>query len=321
MNIEDLFSQLKGDNFEHTFKVVPISGFLGSYIGVNTSGWPSLFVDCSLDKSLGPSMRTTHISLQLGNEYKISISGMPPIIEKLDLLICESNVDIDVHTFLSLIGGFLGFIHDNKIKRSDLLTFFLSVSKLFSINPSNDVITERQGLWGELFFMSQVKGFKFWLPYWHSEPSRKFDFSSSDKRVEVKTTTGSERIHQFSHRQVYSFEGEEIIVASIMLRYEDSGISLRDLLNIAKNNINSESDLVKLVKAERISKMESQDELGPIFDALEAERSLSLFWANKIPHFGEPEPSGVSKTHYQIDLSTTPCINIPDLDDWLSKWN
>jgi hypothetical protein len=238
---------------------------------------------------------------------------------RLDSLLCESDEELDKRTFLSLVDGFLNTIGKSEIERTSLIAFFLSVSKLFSISQAKDVEYERQGLWGELFFMAKVKGFSFWFPFWHSEPTRKFDFSGGTKRLEVKTSVGNERIHQFAHRQVYPFGEEEIALASILLRREDSGLSLRKLIDSARDVISTGKELIKLARSERIAGMDNS-ELGPCFDETEAEKSLALFWAREVPHFTMAEPSGVSQTHYRIDLSNATSIGQTEFEEWLSKW-
>jgi hypothetical protein len=319
MSILELYLRLKNRQIEHNFEVTPIDVFPGTYLGINSDGWPAFFSDPSPNMSRGPLMRTSHVTLGLGIDYVISILGQSPLTVRLDSLVCESNEDLDRHVFLSLLEGFLGFLQERKIKRSELVDFFLSVSRLFSITPANDFREERQGLWGELFFMSRVKGFKFWLPYWHSDPSRTFDFTNNNKRIEVKTSVRSERIHHFSHRQLYSFGEEEIVIASIMLRKEEAGVSLKTLIDLARGEVSNESQLIKLARAVRMSRMEDSNEEGPLFDETEAEKSLAFFWAKDSPHFGMPEPAGVTQTHYRVDLSTAPTIELADIEVWLTN--
>ncbi len=320
MTITELYNRLNDGRFENTFKAVSVPRFSGVYIGVSSSGQPCLFVEPKGEKFRGPSMKTSRVTLGIGRNYTISLSGSSPRIETLDSLICDSDEEVDKRTFISLIEGLLNDPAEGDIKRANLTAFFLSVSRLFSIPPAKDLGAEQQGLWGELFFMSRIKGFRFWFPFWHSEPTRKFDFSAPNLRLEVKTAEGNERIHQFSHRQVYPYGGEEIGLASILLRKEDTGLSLRKLIDSARDAISEEGQVIKLAKAERVSGMENSDEQGPSFDETEAERSLALFWAQDAPHFNMAEPEGVSQTHYRIDLSTAPAIPKEDLIEWLSKW-
>lgn len=321
MRIVELYNELKNNSSPHAFNTILVPNFQGVYIGASSSGRPCLFIDSGEQKLQEPSMKTSHITLSLGVDYEVSLSGCAPKVMRLDSLLCESDEKLDERTFLSLVDGFLNTIGKGKIRRTNLITFFLSVSKLFSISPAKDLESERQGLWGELFFMSKIRGFNFWFPFWHSEPTRKFDFSGETKRLEIKTSIGNERVHHFSHRQVYSFGEEEIALASILLRREDSGLCLRELIDSARGAVSNEEELIKLTRSERVAGMDTDNNSGPCFDETEAEKSLAIFWAKDTPHFTMAEPSGVSQTHYRIDLSNSLPVSKNDFEVWLSKWS
>jgi len=65
--------------------------------------------------------------------------------------------------------------------------------------------------------------------------------------------------------------------------------------------------------------MDSLDETGPIYDALEAQMTLAWFRSTDAPHFRMPEPPGVSQTHYRVDLSTAPQLGTQELNEWLDS--
>ena len=119
--------------------------------------------------------------------------------------------------------------------------------------------------------------------FWHSEVERRFDFSCGRNRVEVKVTTRPERTHHFSHRQIFAIEGEEIVVASIVAAEDDSGLSLRQLIDECRNALLGTPDYLKLEKAVRQAGMESSTEPGPLIDAAEAEQNLAWFRSIEYP--------------------------------------
>ena len=192
--------------------------------------------------------------------------------------------------------------------------------RLFAVSPANDLLSERRGLWGELFMMSRVRGFQFWAPFWHGEVIRRFDFSHGRNRLEVKLTTRSERIHYFTHRQIYSSGSEDIFIASIVAGEDDSGLSLRRLILDSRSALVGTPDYIKLEKAVRHAGMQDSAETGPVIDATEAEVSLAWFRSIHVPHFRVPEPQGVSETRYKVDLSTAPQITEAETDEWLDTW-
>ena len=154
MKITQIYNELRGKSSEYAFNTILVPNFHGVYLGVSSSGRPSLFIDTGEDKLQEPSMKTSHITLGLGVDYTVSVSGCAPQVMRLDSMLCESDEELDERTFLSLVDGFLNTIGKGEIKRENLITFFLSVSKLFSITQAKDLESWRQGLWGELFFKS-----------------------------------------------------------------------------------------------------------------------------------------------------------------------
>ena len=319
MPIPELFGRLKGAPSNHAFTVVPIPGHEGAFLGMDSSQRPALFVRAT-EHSIEPSLRTSHVSLRIGQEYRVAPPRGEARTERLHALLCEATDEADTETFLVLVEAFLARYGRESLSKEALTGFFQSIARLFSVGPSADLKTERQGLWGELFLMQRVRGFRFWAPWWHSEPDRKFDFSSGTRRVEVKTAIGDERIHNFAHRQIYEIEGERIMVVSILLRKEDSGLALRELIREARVALQGSMEYLKLEQAVRQAGMESPQDSGPAFDATEAEKSLSWYRAADAPHFAMAEPPGVSQTHYRVDLSTATALGQKEIAEWLGLW-
>ena len=160
-----------------------------------------------------------------------------------------------------------------------------------------------------------------WAEHWHSEPTRLFDFSKGNHRIEIKTTSKPERIHEFSHRQLFSLSSEEISIVSMMLREEDAGLSLRSLIEEAKKNLRATPYFIKLEKAVRSAGMDNSSDTGPRFNDLEASRQLAWYGAESVPRFRTQEPEGVSGTHYRSDLTNAPKLTAEQVKDWMQNWD
>ena len=320
MRLAALLSKLRDRPSGHAFTVAPVPGSYGVFLGVDMTGYPVLFVVAEAG-ALEPPLRTNKLSLHIGQSYSLAGLDDSASVEMLHALRCETSDSADVETFLLLAEALLVSQGAERIDRHALTSFFRSMVRLFAVTPAKDLQAERRGLWGELFIMSRVQGFRFWAPFWHSEVERRFDFSCGRNRVEVKVTTRPERTHHFSHRQIYATEGEEIVVASIVATEDDSGLSLRQLIDDCRNALIGTPDYLKLEKAVRQAGMESSTEPGPVIDAAEAEQNLAWFRSMDIPHFRVPEPPGVTETRYKVDLSTAPRVTPTELDAWLRPWH
>ena len=316
MRLAALLSELRDRPSGHAFTVAPVPGSQGVLLGVDMTGYPVLFVVAEVG-SVEPPLRTNKVSLHIGQSYSFAGMDDSPRVELLHALRCETSDSADVETFLLLAEAFLALREAGGVDRHALNSFFRSMVRLFAVTPAKDLQAARRGLWGELFMMSRVRGFRFWAPFWHSEVERRFDFSCGRSRVEVKTTTRSERTHHFSHRQIFATAGEEIVVASIVAAEDDSGLSLRQLIEACRSALLGTPDYLKLEKAVRQAGMESPTEPGPIIDAAEAEQNLAWFRSMDIPHFRVPEPAGVTETRYKVELSTAPRVAETELDKWL----
>ena len=320
MSLAALLSELKDRPSGHAFTVAAVPGHRDVLLGVDTTGHPVLFVLAEAG-AVEPPLRTDKVSLHIGQSY--SLAGMDnfPRIELLHALRCETSDSADVETFLLLAEAFLARQEAGGADRHALTSFFRSMVRLFAVTPAKDLQAQRRGLWGELFMMSRVQGFRFWAPFWHSEVTRRFDFSCEGNRVEVKITTRPGRTHYFSHRQIYAIEGEEIVIASLIATEDDSGISLRQLIQECRSALLGTPDYLKLEKAVRQAGMESSTETGPVFGVAEAAESLAWFRSTDVPHFRVPEPAGVTETRYKVALSTAPRVTAMELDEWLRLWS
>jgi hypothetical protein len=233
-----------------------------------------------------------------------------------------TNDPATVETFILLVDALIARLAEATITGDDLTRFFRALARLFGTAPSSEPAHERQGLWGELFLMRQIGGISMWCPFWHSDPYKRFDLSAGCRRLEVKTTLGPARSHEFAHRQLYASGDEQIAVASLILRPDPIGLSLRTLISQAREELSGDPSLfVKLEIAIRAAAMGHPAITGPAYNEAEAMAALVWFWAHDVPRFTQPEPAGVSNTHYRVDLSTTPPIPSQDLDDWLKGWD
>ncbi len=313
--LRELYEQIAADISGHRFTARPINAFQGAYLAVDSQQRPALFMPTT-GSSSEPPLRTAQVSLRLSGRFTITPNNAEPVTGTFDCLACEATEAPAIQTFLVLVESFVAH-QPSDITISE---FFRTIVRLFAMPAARDLTAERQGLWGELFMMRTVNGFAFWAPFWHTEPTRRFDFSSIGKRVEVKTALEGPRIHHFGHRQIYPVPGEEIVVASLLVTYDDAGMSLRDLILECRRETASTPQFMSLERAVRRAGMDDGDETGPKFDPTAAAINLAWFDSQDVPHFQVPEPPGVSDTRYRVDLSTAPPLDEGAVTNWLQNW-
>lgn len=313
------FRELAAREIEHAFSAIVLDARAGVYLGVDANRRPALFIREAAGISQ-PTLRTQYLSLTMGRDYRVTQADGSDVKSRFNVLSCESSAPADSESFLAVCDAFLAGAKNAQFSGDQLRSLFISLVRLFAVRPESDVTSQRQGLWGELFVMSRLRGFPFWAPFWHEETTSRFDFTGPGRWVEVKTALGKDRIHRFAHAQLYTAHDEEIAVASLLLLEDKSGLSLRNLVTECRAELRGSPYYMKLERAVRSAQMEDPSAAGPAFSATHAESELAWFRAEDVPHFRLPEPQGVSETHYRANLHGAPRISSEDLGAWLNKW-
>ena len=193
---------------------------------------------------------------------------------------------------------------------------FAALSSLFDKRHVASEI-EMQGLYGELFSMLYFNENGCDISkYWQSKDRMRYDFTiSSQKKLEIKTTTRPIRIHHFRHSQLLS-QSYEIYVVSLMLQKSDAGLSLMKLITDIRSIYHTNYDLI--LHIESIISGIDEIELGKIqYDEQHLRSNIKFFDAKTIPHFGELTPEGVINAEYDSSLTNITDVDIRNVIDWI----
>jgi hypothetical protein len=161
------------------------------------------------------------------------------------------------------------------------------------------------GLFGELFLIKQCRNPVKAISGWRLQDSSRFDFTASDLRLDVKTTSARARIHTFSYEQCNPPAGTAAFVASLFAEQTATGISLKELLDQIEPLISGRPELaVKLHETVSSTLGSSLKEAIDVrFDEKLAASSLCFFDLRAIPAIRQALPAGVSNLHFRSDLS------------------
>jgi len=232
----------------------------------------------------------------------------------MNVLTCTSSDKDELIAFIRLTLAFIHDTEDTSPKR--MYELFTLLTNLFA-SANKASLVELQGFYGELYAIKYFNQMGVNLSdFWQKREKMKFDFSvSSQKKIEVKSTTKDTRVHHFKHEQLLS-DLYDICVISIMLRADDKGNSLFDLVQdvrvIASNNFET------LIYIEDFIKSFDHVELDNIrFDSTYTDRHLHVYKAENVPRFEENQPRGVSKTEYDSDLSNSSILKNNLFIDWV----
>ena len=166
------------------------------------------------------------------------------------------------------------------IEVENLISIFSALSK----PPRKKV----QGLWAELLVIERSLHPETLISAWHSQANAKYDFTMGRDKIEVKSTSGEERIQHFSRDQLNPSPNSRLLIASVIVRESaqgSGGMSVRDIYNKICTKVSANNARLKLysIMAECIgSDLTKIDSI--FFDYVEASDTLAFFDANQVPH-------------------------------------
>lgn len=233
-------------------------------------------------------------------------------IKTIHILLCKNLKPEITDAFLRLTQA---FAVSNPNDQRHLTKLFSALTLLFSKETVSQE-KELQGLYAELFAILYFKEHNCDLaPFWQSKDKMKFDFSiNENKRIEVKSTTKSNRVHRFRHEQLLS-DLYDIKVISFMFQKNDCGFSLKELIDDILLKYNS--NLALILHIENLIRNVDVSTLSSLkFDKTYTVQNMKIFNAVDIPHFYEQTPEGVANTEYDCDLTNINSISIETLNLW-----
>lgn len=226
-------------------------------------------------------------------------------IEEPFTIIKQINGNSRMHEyFLRVIEGVVSELRNdlsiNKLNQE--LEYLL---KLFSTKKkvSEAVIL---GLWGELVFILSYVDMPEAIKAWHIDIDNLFDFTFEDHNVEVKTTTKSERIHEFNNKQIKQYKRLNVEVISIVTNKATLGKSIMDLWTEIENYCTDSESIDKLSKTITATALNDVESLYQIkFDHSLASSTMRQINSNLIPHIEDScIPNNVNQVKVQVNLDT-----------------
>ena len=162
-----------------------------------------------------------------------------------------------------------------------------------------------QGLWAELFLISQARQSDILVDAWHTVPEDRYDFAMDDQRIEVKSFSGNVRLHHFSLEQLHPPTCVKALVTSISVENSQAGASIGDLREKIQTRLSSNFDsLLHIDKVIALTLGDAwQQASNARFDEMLAEESLVFYETSKIPSVNPNLPTGVSEVRFRSDLT------------------
>ena len=301
MEIIDFFKKIF-DKIENTsdFKIAEYEK--NFFVGIDKEN--NIVIVLKPNNQNGRPYNITTKSLTLECNVKVSFSSAKE--ETVHILKCLLNTTKEKQIFLEISKLFINDEYSDKyvIETFNTLQNFFSNRKELSDN-------ELTGFYAELYTIYKFHELLKIEQYWQSKDRLKFDFSFTEKtKLEIKATTKDIRQHHFLHEQLNS-KYFEIFILSYKFRYDDTGLSLFDLINLVKPILSNNKELyMRLTYLEKNASIERLKELK--YNQIYTDENMHFFRALDIPKFKEETPSGVSKAEYDCTLENIPFLETKD---------
>ena len=173
-----------------------------------------------------------------------------------------------------------------------------------ALNPGSDRQKSVRGLWAELYCMSLFPKLDDGVAAWQRNPTNRFDFAFKDVVLEVKSFSGTQRLHEFRHQQTHAPAEKLLLVASLRLEEVASGISLADLALKTIAGLSSSHDRLRVARAVSAAEGDDQQSSQLLFDLSAAGNSLQFFRGDGIPRFPLLLPEGIVDARLSIDFGS-----------------
>ena len=283
------------------------------FFGKDNNGHVCFIVKSSVQKPRFTQRSTDKLLLMLDLKCAF-LSGLVKIESTANVLTCKSYDESDITAFIRLCSAF----SDGDNSSRTMTDLFTSLTRLFSVHKVIDR-NILNGLFSELFTIYYLDSIDIDIsPFWQRKDMMKFDFMLDDgKRVDVKSTTSSTRIHHFKHEQL-QYEDYDILICSIMLRESNTGLSLYDMVEYARKKYSS--DYRRLGIVENKIRNYTDDELNELcFDLEFLKSNIKFVRAQEIPRFQESNPKNITNAEYDSNLTNCPSISIDEIKQWFDN--
>lgn len=313
MNV-DLYSlyqsTLNSDIEDNSFRVSCINSDIPHRVGCSNEGYPMIFIECSDTK------KVTDIRLSL---FRVLFNRKCSLVDIDNQIVSERDFTIiqmisDDQDLIKYFFQVMSFVIKRLPAYPKVLLLKEEISKVIEIftlrkNLSMDVV---RGLWAELLVIERSSNPEYLIKAWHEEPEDKYDFNDSYDKLEVKSTSGSNRSHIFSLEQLSPNNSANLLIASVFVNSTGIGKSIFDLADMISQKLSDTECSLKLMEVILKTIGPNVEESSNMyFDYSNAVDSLQYYDSKVIPSIKKDDvPSAVSAVHFRSDLTNVPPISV-----------
>jgi hypothetical protein len=202
-------------------------------------------------------------------------------IGRVAILRCKFDSGDQIH-MRAVAGIFRGLLEINERYGTAGLAIW-SLKKLFEEGLLEATTQGVTGLMGELLVLLNAPDREAAIKAWHSKTDAAYDFSWENFRLEVKTTKGPVREHNFSSNQIPGPNGIQLQVASVKLITTEIGQTLGELVNIVTAGLPEELTTKVLDQCNKTLGVPPFAVTEPIIDVTSSLANIAYFAGSTVP--------------------------------------
>lgn len=274
-------------------------------IAKDSKARPLLLLEIGLDHtldSLPPPIILEHLSISHQVKCRIQKSSGNNEEGKFSIIHCTSENPIMHSLFLDFVTAvFLkspsGLSQENI---TDIINNLVELFRSLSKPPRKSI----QGLWSEIFVISQAKNPGIMISAWHLKPDDRYDFCLDSQCVEVKSTINDIRKHYFSLEQARPKSNCDVLVASLFVEKSQRGKSIWDLLSKIRKKVQKKPELALYIEHVVSQTLGTNWKyIEERYDDRVAKRTLCFFHIHDVPSVQPNIPKEVSNVRFLSDMS------------------
>lgn len=278
---------------------LPVPGTDGVYAGV--SGAREFFILLRVDSSVHvENRRLRSVSVTVGDAFTVYDANSGATVSERFAVVCLRQGHEDLLNSYAIIAATLLAASSSTPTAREVTDLLDSLASLLAQSRAVNQAAVT-GLWGELWTISNSPDPQFFASCWHLDPKDRYDFSFPQTRLEVKTTLGKSRSHEFSLEQLQQDAAKTSWVGSLQVVRDPSGQSVLDLVQAILGRVSpTTGEKVTRLTLETVSgDLESAQDF--CFAAIGRE-PFHVFKADGVPRVDVPVGAGISAVRFTVDL-------------------
>ena len=311
VSIFNIFQELKKTSVSNadSFNIAPLPSIKNHKIGISPNKHPMFFIKCGGSENVKSiDCNLEFISVQFNRSCQL-LNNKKKVEEGIYTIISLKTDSIDLQEY------FLDVVYlviKNLPQKPKLKELKVEIEKLINLFSkfSQPAIKTIQGLWAELLVIEQSNNPDYLIQAWHSSATDKFDFNDGMDKVEVKSTSKSKRIHNFSIEQLNPNKNSNLIIVSVFTVEAGIGESIFGLVDSIENKIKNQklSFRINEVIAQTLGK-DFEKAFDIFYDYQLAIDSIAYYDSLDVPSINLNNiPKEVNNVRFDSDLTDLPSL-------------